>query len=335
MKSIVTRLTICIAAVWTLSECATSTGWCWAGARARQESAQSAESSNTDSPSGQSQVAEWVFGIEVTATGGARSVTVVFPVPQEWPEQKVVWSEPELNPPTGQWKTQALDGVTLVTVKWPTIAANSTASIRIPAQIEKTFVPAPKIVESFRGLQSGPGKLRAYLQPSPYIESSHRRIKELAAELPVDAALPMWQQVEQIYDWVRETIEYRFDTKIKSCLAALDDGFGDCEEMSSLFIALCRARGIPARAVWIPEHTYAEFYLEDAEGQGHWFPCQLAGTRQFGEMQEAKPVLQKGDKFKIPGNSQPLRYAQPTLVAEQVQGDLKLKWIAEVVDPKQ
>jgi len=74
-------------------------------------------------------------------------------------------------------------------------------------------------------------------------------------------------QVEAIYDWVRENVEYKFDTQIHSCLDALDSGKGDCEELSSLFIAICRARDIPARAVWIPGHTYPEFYLLDERNE--------------------------------------------------------------------
>ena len=74
-------------------------------------------------------------------------------------------------------------------------------------------------------------------------------------------------------------VEYRFDPKIKEARAALDDGYGDCEELTSLFIAMCRINKIPARAVWVPGHCYPEFYLEDEQGNGHWYPCQAAGQR--------------------------------------------------------
>jgi hypothetical protein len=60
--------------------------------------------------------------------------------------------------------------------------------------------------------------------------------------------------------------------------------------------------------VWIPDHCYPEFYLEDEQGKGTWFPCQAAGTRQFGEMDEYRPILQKGDRFKVPEKGQQVRY---------------------------
>ena len=36
----------------------------------------------------------------------------------------------------------------------------------------------------------------------------------------------------------------------------------------------------------MPGHCYPEFYLEDDKGEGHWFPCQSAGTREFGGITE-------------------------------------------------
>jgi hypothetical protein len=100
---------------------------------------------------------------------------------------------------------------------------------------------------------------------------------------------------------VRENVEYK-NGPIKGAAAALRDGTGDCEELTSLFIAICRAAGIPARTVWVEGHCYPEFYLLDKAGEGHWFPCQAAGTRAFGEIPELRPVLQKGDNIRPPYN---------------------------------
>ncbi|HYW78604.1 MAG TPA: transglutaminase-like domain-containing protein, partial [Thermoguttaceae bacterium] len=108
-----------------------------------------------------------------------------------------------------------------------------------------------------------------------------------------------WKRVEAIYDWVREKVEYQ-NGPLKGALAALNSGTGDCEELTSLFIAICRAAEIPARTVWVEGHCYPEFYLADAEGNGHWFPCQAAGTRAFGGIPEFRPVLSKGDSFRPP-----------------------------------
>ena len=108
--------------------------------------------------------------------------------------------------------------------------------------------------------------------------------------------------MEAIYDWVRTNIQFVDNQGLEpvDTLTTLEREHGDCDEMSCLFIALCRAAGIPARLVQVPGHVYAEFHLLDAEGNGHWFPCQLAGTRAFGQMPEHRPVLQKGDNLVSP-----------------------------------
>ena len=102
-----------------------------------------------------------------------------------------------------------------------------------------------------------------------------------------------WDHVEAIYDWVRKKVKYQ-NGPLKGALAALKDGTGDCEELSSLFIAICRAAGIPARTVWVPGHCYSEFYLVDDEGKGRWFPCQSAGKREFGGISETAADPAKG-----------------------------------------
>ncbi|HWC91000.1 MAG TPA: transglutaminase domain-containing protein, partial [Pirellulales bacterium] len=62
-------------------------------------------------------------------------------------------------------------------------------------------------------------------------------------------------------------------------------------------------------------HCYPEFYLEDKEGKGYWFPCQAAGTRDFGGISEFRPILQKGDNFQVPERKDRQRY-----IAEHLTG---------------
>jgi hypothetical protein len=95
---------------------------------------------------------------------------------------------------------------------------------------------------------------------------------------------------------------------------------------------LCRAGKIPARAVWVPGHCYPEFALADGKGQTHWFPCQAAGAdRQFGSMIEDRPILQKGDNFRVPGQREAQRYVQQTLSAKDAAAPPEYKFIMEQV----
>ena len=83
-----------------------------------------------------------------------------------------------------------------------------------------------------------------------------------------DQVSTMLRPVVRLRDGARYIVAFRDVTNRDGAVieasaefAALRDGTGDCEELSSLFIALCRAHGIPARTVWVPDHCYPEFYL--------------------------------------------------------------------------
>ena len=75
---------------------------------------------------------------------------------------------------------------------------------------------------------------------------------------------------------------------------------GDCEELAGIFVALCRSAGIPARLVWVPNHNWAEFYLTDHEGQGHWIPAHTSCYTWFGWTGVHELVIQKGDRLSVP-----------------------------------
>ncbi len=259
----------------------------------------------------------WKFGIQLSGSGNTRNAQVTFPLPVEWDnEQAIDVINIDASDNVNGAKIKKLpNNASQMFFKVPRLTSGETAHVFVTIEIAKMASEVPEDTSVFVFGKARGRALRSYLTPSPFIESSDKRIKELAEALPIDESAPAWDQVETIYDWVRENIQYEFDTQIKSCLWALDNGKGDCEELSSMFIALCRARGIPARAVWIPDHTYPEFYLEDADGNGHWFPCQAAGSYAFGHMPEIKPILQKGDKFKVKNFPEPQRYIQPTLKA--------------------
>ena len=82
--------------------------------------------------------------------------------------------------------------------------------------------------------------------------------------------------------------------------------------------------------MWVPGHCYPEFYLEDADGEGHWFPCQAAGSRAFGGIPEHRPILQKGDNFRPPWNKRDhQRYLAEHLTG--AGGRPRLKWVREKV----
>ena len=262
---------------------------------------------------------KWEVGVTVTARGPVRGILATIPVPTDWPEQRVQIASENFTPHVGRVGYRELEGgVKQMLVSIPQLPAGETAHALVTFEVTRSPILAPADPSVFVIPQRVPREVRKFLGASPYIESTHGEIRKKADEV-IDDSLPAWQQVEAAYDWVRDNVTYD-NGKLKGALAALRDGNGDCEELTSLFIALCRAKKIPARTVWIPDHCYPEFYLEDAEGNGHWIPCEAAGTRSFGAMATGKPVLQKGDNFRVPEKREPQRYVAELLKATSVAG---------------
>lgn len=278
---------------------------------------------------GKTTTSQWRFGVEVTAAGGpVTGIVAMLPVPMDWPEQKAIITAEDISPKTKVSYRVLENAVKQMQVHIPKLADGDTARAIITFEIEKHWIEAPDTTAGLK-LPKSTRELAKFLAPSPYIESHDTKIKLVAANEAQDGAEP-WQQAHQLFTWTRANVKYKFAEAIKPAVQALDDGEGDCEELSSLFIALCRARKIPARAVWVPGHTYPEFYLEDAAGRGHWYPCQAAGDApDFGSMAEDRPILQKGDNLKIPGESSPQRYAKQKLKAKNAAAPPVVKFVME------
>lgn len=279
-------------------------------------------------------IEKWEFGLEISSGGNATGVLASVPIPIEWPEQKIKNIEENKPAPITRLSYKELgDNGKQLIIKINRLKPGDVVTASVILEIEKSMIVEPENPDRFRfANKSETRRLNTYLKPSPYIESRHRRIKALAESIEIDESLSPYEQVRTIFEWIRDNIEYEFDVTIRTCLEALDRKKGDCEELSSLFIAVCRAKGIPARAVWIPDHTYPEFYLVDENDKGHWLPCQPAGQYEFGSMTETRPILQKGDRFKIRGHQDELRYLQPTLTAKDADVGPTIKWVMRKIE---
>jgi len=269
----------------------------------------------------------WQFGVVVRARGDTNGIVATLPVPMPWPEQDVKVLAEDATPHVRSVEYRVLDkGVKQMVVTIPQLAAGEEASALLTLEITKRDIVAPQSTDQLRVPDPAPRALRTSLGPSPYIETNDRAIREAAHDV-ISSKQGAWSQVEALYDWTRDKVQYKFDPQIKGARQSLDDGVGDCEELTSLFVALCRAVNIPARCVWIPGHCYPEFYLEDEQGTGHWYPCQAAGTRFFGAMPESRPILQKGDNYRVPGQRQRMRYVQETLTARNAAADPQVQFV--------
>ncbi len=100
----------------------------------------------------------------------------------------------------------------------------------------------------FVEIQNLPEPILPYLLPSRYCESD--RFGDLAREI-VAEALPGYDQVSKIDDWVRRSIQYipgSSDAPL-SAIEVNNRGYGVCRDLAQLAITLCRSISIPARLV--------------------------------------------------------------------------------------
>jgi transglutaminase-like putative cysteine protease len=117
--------------------------------------------------------------------------------------------------------------------------------------------------------------VKDFLHPEPYIESDDKDIQQQAAALKAGTAQ---LTAEKINKWVAGHVDYTgYVSRNRGAVYALKHRRGDCTEYAFLFVALCRANGIPARPVagfvcphsmvvdFGDYHNWAEFYLN-----GRW-----------------------------------------------------------------
>jgi hypothetical protein len=139
---------------------------------------------------------------------------------------------------------------------------------------------------SYSIFKSNPFNL-VYLQSGEKLESDSKEIKSKVKDFNLNNGIV--ELAKEIYSFVNLHIEYNTNPSYanKGALSGLITGKGVCDEYASLFTALSRAAGIPARVVtgyWIDDslksgewrsvsnerHAWAEFYLESVG----WIPVE-------------------------------------------------------------
>ena len=131
-----------------------------------------------------------------------------------------------------------------------------------------------------------------YLTAEPLFEYEDEAFQRLVPEFPAEAS---HQTARAIFDWVRAHLrDMGYDGMDRGALYALKQKKGDCTEYATLFVALCRRVGIPARALGgyvagqnaildpAAYHNWAEYFLD-----GTWYMADPqagafhAGAKQY------------------------------------------------------
>jgi len=275
----------------------------------------------------------WQVGLSITPTSGpCAGIFATFPLPGSWPEQEVEMIDRMASPHVAAVKFRNLSSaVPQALVSIPKVPAGQTAQVKMTYKITKQAVRSPIDPACLVVATTMPSTVRKHLATSPGIDPRATTIRALAAKTD-DKSRNAWDRITSLYDWVRDNIQCR-DGQRHGSITTLREGWGQKEDISSLFIALCRALHIPARTVWVPDHNYAEFYLQDPGGKGYWFPCELVGQRSFGETTSRRPILQRGDLFRVPEKKVPLRYVAEHLAVKQALARPQVQFIRQLSNP--
>ncbi len=110
-----------------------------------------------------------------------------------------------------------------------------------------------------------------------------------------------------LYRWLHENGKYVYPPKERGAVPMLETLQGDCGQFSYLFIALCRAVGVPARLVAgfrlnendkLGYHAWAECFLPNYG----WVPADLtAEGSEFGKLDNRRVISSVGMNIMLPG----------------------------------
>ena len=123
------------------------------------------------------------------------------------------------------------------------------------------------LVASYR-LPATDTTLQAYLRAEPLLQSTNPRIQAQARLLMGPQRNPT-ATAAALAHWVATSVRGEAGAVLPSALAVFEGRRGDCTEHTTLFVALARAAGVPARPVAglllvdgrLYYHDWAEVYL--------------------------------------------------------------------------
>ncbi len=126
----------------------------------------------------------------------------------------------------------------------------------------KVKIPFP--VQNIKGYES-------YLQPTESIDSDNPSIIAKAAEL-AEGEDDLFKVSFKVASWVEENVKYDLNTltseSSQKASWVLEHKEGVCDEMTSLFVAMMRSLGVPARFVSGISYTTSDLFEENWQPHG-------------------------------------------------------------------
>ena len=218
----------------------------------------------------QSNMVELEQTYDFSITGETHRISFLVPLPQSRPDKQDILSIGYDPKPT---RIIERDGKRYAEFAFKRPEEQVTATIRIRAELFTYDLFTAMKNRKNRPLEED--GLEVFLNNEKFIEKDDDRIQEIAESIEGRTEVDV---VHKIYEYVIDHMEYANPSRrSRGAVRALQQGEGDCTEYADLFVALCRAKDLPARFITgyimrfdseLPKHNWAEVYLR---GYG-WIP---------------------------------------------------------------
>jgi len=220
-------------------------------------------------------------------TERTESVNVILSIPDSLADRQKVSEVQYSQPPERTWQKNE---ITYADFRFDNSKKQHTLRISGKVDIYR-YDLATAISQGPRALPANPD-LQKFLASEPHLEVDSEPIQQMAAQISAGNQVEL---VKQIHRHVTGHLKYVFIEDSRGALWAARSGRGDCNEYSSLFVALCRAKRIPARLAFgystswtnTPRHAWAEAYLREYG----WVPFDPSFNKQpFSDPAKLKPI---------------------------------------------
>lgn len=205
--------------------------------------------------------------IDITSTGEGETsrvdsiVTDVYFIPKEFENQKVLYLQTQ---PDGQL-TQQSARFSWESPRSELLQYSINGKVRVenkpPMILSKVHFPID--------ILDVPDEYRIYLKPSEKIDSNDPEIKSIAKNIVADND-DLWVVASKLAIWTKNNIQYNLSTLTENVVQnaswTLKQREGVCDEISTLYIAMLRSLGVPAK--YVSGIAYTNNGAEKWEGHG-------------------------------------------------------------------
>ncbi|CAA0088378.1 putative protein [Halioglobus japonicus] len=241
--------------------------------------------------SSDSRVFQFTYEIQEADFPAGEAVDVYIPMPAEYAGQKILVQALQSSVP-GESGVEQANGNTYYHL-------HRSADSTVPLSATLSWTVARDAVGA-TGDTLSDKQLAPYLAPDTLVPVGHKVLEPILAEIhemredesPAATA-------RAIYDWVVDNVEYK---KVGTgwgngdTFWACNERYGNCTDFHSLFIALARSEGIPARFEMgfpVPQersegeiggyHCWVQFYLPERG----WVPIDASEAAKHPELRDA------------------------------------------------